>query len=358
MSLFATNSSRKESITVSAEKEFIDTYACVAVKEMEYRGIPASIKLAQGILESNFGKAELATKANNFFGIKGFNLPKEACFFKKDDDYKDGKLIPSCFQKFENPLESWQYHSQFLLKPRYEALFRGDKNYKEWAEGLKKAGYATDEKYDIKLTAIIEKYGLQHFDKLNSIDVCASIAIGATVYINGTKAVMSGYGASLETIARAVEKPVSRLSRYNEHLYRKEETLAEGSIVFLEPKKSSFDAKRFHIADGKESWRNLSQQYGIQIEKLLDYNKSDLQSAIQPRQRIRLQKYNWLEQWRNIFKAKSKKKTQLYIIKKGDTLYSIANQYNISLETLLEINNLETEQLFPGQQLIIPSGTE
>lgn len=156
-----------------AEK-YINTYKEIAVSEMHRTGIPASIKLAQGLLESNWGRSDLATKAKNHFGIKcGNNWPGES-YFKKDDDYINGKLISSCFRKYDHVGQSFIDHSDFLSKPRYSKLYDYEStDYKSWAKGLKRAGYASDPKYPNKLIEIIEKYELHIYDQevLRPIDL-------------------------------------------------------------------------------------------------------------------------------------------------------------------------------------------
>ena len=148
-----------------AEK-YINTYKEIAVSEMHRTGIPASIKLAQGLLESNWGRSDLATKAKNHFGIKCGNSWSGESYFKKDDDYINGKLISSCFRKYDNVGQSFIDHSDFLSKSRYSKLFNYETtDYKSWAKGLKKAGYASDPKYPNKLIEIIEKYDLYKFDQ-------------------------------------------------------------------------------------------------------------------------------------------------------------------------------------------------
>lgn len=149
---------------------YISQYKEVAIAEMQRTGIPASIKMAQALLESGAGRSTLATKANNHFGIKCGGEWNGKTFYRKDDDYKDGKLIESCFRKFSSPDESFIAHSQFLRhQKRYAFLFDFDKNdYHKWANGLKKAGYATDSAYPKKLINLIEKYQLFLLDNENA----------------------------------------------------------------------------------------------------------------------------------------------------------------------------------------------
>ena len=148
---------------------YISQYKEIAKSEMARTGIPASIKMAQGILESNSGRSTLALKANNHFGIKCGSYWEGETFFREDDDYINGKLIKSCFRKFDNSYSSYIAHSDFLLNPgsqyRYGFLFDLDPyDYKAWARGLKKSGYATDPNYPNKLIGIIEKYELYLLD--------------------------------------------------------------------------------------------------------------------------------------------------------------------------------------------------
>jgi Mannosyl-glycoprotein endo-beta-N-acetylglucosaminidase/LysM domain len=142
---------------------YIDSFKAVAIEEMNKFGIPASITLAQGILESGSGNSDLAKYANNHFGIKCTSDWKGKAYYK-DDDQKD-----DCFRVYKDPRESYKDHSNFLKRKRYSALFELDKNdYKNWAIGLKNAGYATNPKYPDLLINLIEKYSLYQYDQPES----------------------------------------------------------------------------------------------------------------------------------------------------------------------------------------------
>ncbi len=145
---------------------YISKYAPIAVKEMLQNKIPASITLAQGILESGRGRSELALKSNNHFGIKCHAGWKGERVYHDDDEKGE------CFRKYQFVETSYDDHSAFLTeRSRYAFLFNyGAKDYKSWAKGLKKAGYATDKKYPNKLIAIIQTYKLHEFDKVEKID--------------------------------------------------------------------------------------------------------------------------------------------------------------------------------------------
>ena len=140
---------------------YVKKYAPAATKNMRFFKIPASITLAQGILESGYGEGTLAKKANNHFGIKCHKEWKGKSI-THDDDEKD-----ECFRSYKNPLRSYRDHSLFLVdRDRYSSLFTlNRKDYKGWAVGLKAAGYATDPKYAEKLISLIERFNLTRFDE-------------------------------------------------------------------------------------------------------------------------------------------------------------------------------------------------
>ena len=147
--------------------DYINKYKDVAIDEMHASGIPASIKLAQALLESGAGKSTLAREANNHFGIKCGGSWHGDTYYRKDDDYNHkGQLIESCFRKFGSAGESFTAHTAFLTtQPRYQFLFSYDKtDYISWANGLRQAGYATDKAYPKKLINLIEKYKLYEYD--------------------------------------------------------------------------------------------------------------------------------------------------------------------------------------------------
>ena len=144
---------------IGSIEDYINYYSNIAMDEMIQFKIPASITLAQGILESGSGKGRLAVEANNHFGIKCHNWNGKKIYHDDDEEQE-------CFRKYDNPEFSYRDHSLFLAdRERYAFLFKLDKdNYKQWAKGLKKAGYATDPKYPQKLISLIERYELYKFD--------------------------------------------------------------------------------------------------------------------------------------------------------------------------------------------------
>ena len=160
---------------------YIETFQYIAVSEMERTGIPASIKLAQGLLESNWGRSELSSFAHNHFGIKCGSSWEGKGYYKVDDDLDEqGNLRESCFRVFESDEASYIAHSEFLMKnKRYAFLFDyGQTDHKAWAKGLRKAGYATDPKYPSKIIGVIQKYQLDRFDYMvaEELDLFASLS--------------------------------------------------------------------------------------------------------------------------------------------------------------------------------------
>ena len=142
-------------------ESYIERYKNIAITEMNGSGIPASITLAQGILESGSGNSKLAKEANNHFGIKCATEWKGETILQ-DDDNKD-----DCFRVYKSPEESFRDHTEFLKRKRYASLFELDKNdYRGWANGLKTAGYATNPRYAELLISLVERYDLSRFDRI------------------------------------------------------------------------------------------------------------------------------------------------------------------------------------------------
>lgn len=147
---------------------WIERFAPLAIEDMVTYGIPASVKLAQCIVESNWGQSRLAREANNYFGIKCKSWWDGETIALEDDDYDaEGRLVPSCFRKYESAEASFRDHTWFLLQDRYQELFRLDiGDYRGWAEGLQRMGYATNPRYAELLIRTIETYDLQRYDAL------------------------------------------------------------------------------------------------------------------------------------------------------------------------------------------------
>ncbi len=274
---------------------YIDRYKDIAIKEMERAGIPASIKLAQGILESNSGKSYLARNGNNHFGIKCGSNWNGKKLYREDDDYnEEGRLIKSCFRGYRTPEAAYIAHSEFLRDPRkafrYGFLFRLDPtDYKRWARGLKQAGYATSATYPEKLTSLIERYELYRYDRISIIDIDepsdvleAGVLTAGISQNNDVKYFVSDESLRVEDIAKLVEVSVQRIIRYNENIEGEAQELDGGTRVYLQPKRSSYRGREImHEVQPGETMFQISQRYGIKLRSLLRRNR--LEPGEEPR---------------------------------------------------------------------------
>lgn len=289
------------SLAAQDRDAYIQQFQDIAVSEMHRTGIPASIKLAQGILESNCGMSDLAREANNHFGIKCGGTWNGGSYEKEDDDYRDGILVPSCFRTFNSAMECYRAHSDFLTDPRkahrYGPLFRLDPlDYKGWAHGLSKAGYATDPQYAHRLIRIIEQYQLNRFDEQ---DIREPLVAAVTANPEpahrlkaspGRRLVREANGASYMTalegdrltdIAQQAGKKLDLLLRYNDGIYSEASVLAAGARIFLQNKKSTYKGSaKVHKLKPGETMADLSQHYGIRLPAMLKRN--GLQPGQQP----------------------------------------------------------------------------
>ena len=261
--------------------EYIEQYSGIAVEQMQEHKIPASITLAQGLLESGAGQSTLAKKSNNHFGIKcGGRWQGKSV--KHDDDARN-----ECFRAYRNSRDSYEDHSVFLTSgARYAFLFRLDiTDYKEWARGLKKAGYATDPSYANRLIQIIEDYELYKYDskskrKYDRKPEKIAKAIPHQPYLsNGLLYVVARRGDTFEAIGKEYDVKARKLVRYND--LHPEYTLAEGDIVYLHEKKKKADKKyTVHIVGEDDSMHSISQRYGIRLKYLYKMNKKDPEDYI------------------------------------------------------------------------------
>lgn len=262
-------------------KEFVHKYKKIAIEEMERVKIPASIKLAQGILESGCGKSLLAREANNHFGIK-CHTTWDGAKFMMDDDEKN-----ECFRKYKNPEQSWIDHSEFLTsRDRYADLFKLDiTDYKGWAKGLKAAGYATNPIYADLLIKIIEEEKLYLIDKKEyqiieerNNEITYDLANTNTIpnyskreeLRNNIKCIIIEDGDTMDKIALYYNISTKRLQAYNELSSLQVE---KGDIIYLKSKKTKA-ARGFelHQVKGDETIEDIAQMYGVKQKNLLKYN--------------------------------------------------------------------------------------
>lgn len=253
-----------------------DTYtkkhASMAQDQMRRYNIPASITLAQALLESGAGRGRLATSANNHFGIKCHDW--KGASILQDDDARN-----ECFRKYENSSESFEDHSLFLTRgARYRSLFDLDiRDYKGWAKGLQRAGYATDQGYANKLIKLIEDYQLYRYDNLKkgrTVAVSESTFVHDVYRSNGIIYVIARRGDTFESIAKEFDFNKKRLANYNELPY--DAPLSNGDVVYLETKQKKA-AEKFpaHEIQTGESMHSISQMYGIRMKYLYKINKKD-----------------------------------------------------------------------------------
>ena len=266
---------------------YIEQYHLLAERQQNEHGIPASIVLAQGLLESGAGQSEFAKASNNHFGIKCNEWAGEKIYH--DDDQKG-----ECFRKYDQVLDSYEDHAAFLKnRPRYSFLFDlNPADYQGWAHGLKKAGYATDPTYASKLISIIEDYDLHRFDlgmnasgnntesannasekdNRGSIGSVKAFVSHEVVKVNGIKFVLSVPGDSYSGISDEFKTSEERIRDYNEVASSFE--LKPGTRIFLAAKKNKApDNCETHVVQFGESMYSISQDYGIKIESIYKLNK-------------------------------------------------------------------------------------
>ena len=250
---------------------YIKKYRDIAVEEMRKYHIPASITLAQGLLESGAGQSTLARKSNNHFGIKcGGDWDGKSVRY--DDDARN-----ECFRAYKHPKQSYEDHSKFLAsRSRYAFLFKLKiTDYKGWAKGLKKAGYATDRRYAQRLIDIIELYDLHQYDTKKGLKWMKDNPNPHQPYIaNGLVYIVVRPGDTWKSISKEFDVSRKKLRKYND-LY-KGYVLKPGDILYLEKKNRKADKEHVvHVLRAGESMYSISQKYGIRLKNLYKRNKME-----------------------------------------------------------------------------------
>ncbi len=300
---------------------YIAKYKNIAKKEMKEYGVPASITLAQGILESNSGKSRLALEGMNHFGIKCHKGWKGETILH--DDNKDQE----CFRKYSNPEESFKDHSRFLAeRKRYAFLFRLPKtDYEAWARGLKKAGYATDPSYPDKLIYIIDKYNLGKFDK--EVLENMSVKVAEEDKTNTDKKKKFIYevkdGETLFTISQKFHIPVKDIQRINN---LNDFDIYQGQILVL----TESDAADF------ENEQNTPENTNPPVEEVVE--EVVVAETPEPVKPVKSNSQN----------------IQLHTVKQGETLFSLSKEFHISLEDLREANELANNTINVVDVIKIP----
>lgn len=380
--------------------QYINTYKDAAISEMKRTGVPAAIKLAQGIHETMAGTSDLVLKSNNHFGIKCKDT------WQGNKVYHDDDAKGECFRSYSSAMDSYKDHSNFLRgSTRYAFLFTLDPtDYKAWAYGLKKAGYATNIRYSQILINLIETYNLEEYtlialgkakptdeglanatanDNPSNIPVTTvqfvknvqpltAVAAPEPQYpdgeftINNTKVTYVKKGTSLLALAEYYRMSLSRLLDFNDMQQDEGDILEEDQLIYLQRKRKTSDDE-FHVVQMGEDLYDIAQKEGIRYESLLALNL--LQDGMEPAvgEKISLQKK--LSERPALLTEKStvvinaannnaslqqpQQPTAKHIVQTKETLYSIAKKYNVNVEQIKSWNNLQDMNLKIGQELII-----
>jgi len=321
-------------------EDYIDVYKDIAISEMHRTHVPASIKLAQGILESNYGNSYLAKEGNNHFGIKCHSSWMGPSLFR-DDDKKN-----ECFRSYPDAYASYMDHSDFISRSRYEHLYDLQRtDYKGWAKGLQQAGYATDPSYSKQLIFLVEKYELHKFDLRKE-------KIESRPYTQRTESERP----------KNTTKPTSNNSRYSRtktapkpNRYSRTKTTPKPnrySRTNPTPKKKKvknsevFMYNRLKTVVVKEETRvdQLARQYGISLGKFCKYNDFLSDQILPANTKVYLQNKRSKGPW-NIPSHK---------VKVGETIKDIAQQYGIREANLYQRNLMaEGTQAAPGQTIYL-----
>ncbi len=375
-------------------EQYVEKYAPLAVDEMHRSRIPASITLAQGLLESGNGNSRLAMVANNHFGIKCKAEWKGETLNEDDDAPQE------CFRKYPTSLDSYRDHSDFLMKgQRYAFLFDLEPtDYKSWAMGLRKAGYATNPKYGEILIATIEKNNLQRFDQMKPTAVEVKeiaeekkemVQQQQNLVVNKIPATIVKPGESYASIALAYDMRVWQLYKYND-LY-KTDYIHAGDTLYLKPKNYKGQVAT-HTVEGYETMHVISQRYAVKLSRLLKYNRMKEGQEPEKGQVINLQSkradsvvlrvvpmpamrvdtvidnHIYEDPKKNVETSQpgipnNEYDLELHGVKEdlaffhtvqpGETLFAIAKKYNVQVDGIKALNNLHTDDIKAGVRLII-----
>ena len=392
---------------------YISTYKDLAIEEMQRTGIPAAIKLAQGIHETTAGTSDLVLKSNNHFGIKCKDTWTGQSV-NHDDDARG-----ECFRKYPSATESYRDHSNFLRgSDRYSFLFNLEPtDYKDWAYGLKKAGYATNPRYPQIIIGLIEDYHLQDYTlialgkmpatenaivktsiedgKKQSPTALVSVIkqeepvkqpekiIEKTFYpegefkINETRVIYANKGTSFLAIAQQYSVPLARVFEFND--MTQTEVVNKDQLIYLQRKRKTGN-NEFHTIQPGETLYDIAQQEAIRLETLLEYNllKQDMKPAIGEQLNLRTKAASMprlaLKENYSLYSgstgsiamntyATENVKPQMtnsiqttrvyYTVQSKETIYGISKKYNVNIDDIVKWNQLSGYDLKRGQQLKI-----
>jgi LysM repeat protein len=369
----AENSLAQNSLVI---KNYVAQYKDIAMQEMMRTGVPASITLAQGILETEAGQSKLVRTSNNHFGIKCKSD------WTGDKVYHDDDAKGECFRKYDDPTQSYKDHSDFLKnRAHYASLFNLDpSDYEAWAYGLKKAGYATNPKYPQLLIKLIRDYNLQDYTLIalgKKVDVPADgtpviasdrIAIHADAEdrsakdypsgvfrINDTKVIRITRGTSYFVIADKHNISLSKLFEFNDMIPQEE--AGKDHLLYLQRKKKTGAAEEHVVQRGETLW-DIAQSEGIRMESLLTFNYLRTDVDPTPGRKLYLQGADkkaaipdQRDRKEDVLQAANR--YNVHTVGSKETLYAISKKYGVTVEDIMQWNGLESTSLKQGQQLRI-----
>jgi hypothetical protein len=391
--LFALSSNLIFAQSSETVRKYIATYKDMAVAEEIRTGVPAAITLAQGIHETGAGTSDLVLASNNHFGIKCKGEWTGATVFH-DDDAKG-----ECFRKYDDPLDSYRDHSDFLkTRPFYASLFKLDPtDYKAWAFGLKKAGYATNPKYPQILIKLIEDYDLQDYtlialgekkpdengtvwasntntvksDTEETLSAITPLVEKTMVYptgvfrINETSVVWVPAGTAYLKLASEYDVSLSRLFEFND--MKPVDIAVKDGLIFLQRKRKA-GATEFHIVVEGEDLHDIAQIEGIRTENLLDFNFLKLGMQPQAGEKLylqtkapampklatgNLQQASLESPAGETVRGSEENNFILHIVQPRETVYAIAKKYAVGVDEVMKWNDMQTIDLKTGQSLRI-----
>lgn len=300
----------------SAYQNYINKYKDIAIEQMQAYGIPASITLAQGLLESGAGLSRLATQANNHFGIKCHNGWTGKTIYVDDDIKND------CFRSYSSARESYMDHSKFLQGNRYKSLFSlKTTDYKGWARGLKACGYATNPQYADKLIEIIELYQLHQYDTNTPYRSTSKKSSGNNIDI-------AEAGSWIERIFKSGKTNKTKKKTKKEDLLGK---VVKNHRIYM------YNDNLYIIAQQGETFRSIALDVNISYRSLAKYNERDKNTVLANGDIVYLKK--------KATKAEKKYKGFLHTVMAGQSMYDISQMYGIRLSSLYKMNNLPNDYM-------------
>lgn len=300
----------------SAYQNYINKYKDIAIEQMQAYGIPASITLAQGLLESGAGLSRLATQANNHFGIKCHNGWTGKTIYVDDDIKND------CFRSYSSARESYVDHSKFLQGNRYKSLFSlKTTDYKGWARGLKACGYATNPQYADKLIEIIELYQLHQYDTNTPYRSTSKKSSGNNIDI-------AEAGSWIERIFKSSKTNKTKKKTKKEDLLGK---VVKNHRIYM------YNDNLYIIAQQGETFRSIALDVNISYRSLAKYNERDKNTVLANGDIVYLKK--------KATKAEKKYKGFLHTVMAGQSMYDISQMYGIRLSSLYKMNNLPNDYM-------------